>query len=563
VTGSATYDACDSDTISISANNVPSATADKQYSVQREVCGNGEVIVKVLSVSGGLAGLELRASNAPGAIKVGLRTALGTSVQRFVRTSYDGSQSSNNTTALGHQWLKLVRSGGSVITYTSTNGSSWNFAATYTVSLPTCVQASLLVQSINVNTTHTGVFKDLQFSTFTAPAGDTTTVSFDQDTISADAGDTVMICVNIEHPCVCSPTEVDVELEGSGSPHLSGYSTQNLVFDDTSSQKCFSLPINGAWGDHDYTLSLQNISGGNGAEAESLVNLVIRVDGETPPVPFCGVLDSIAFDSSLTLEIEDRFGNGYPLEYIRLPEIVTSSPRLPSFPSCGCDEFDISTGYFNIYFEDCIYTETGFNDPVSGADRREVVCQVFSEIAELIALQTTGTCEEEPQEVNVRILPSQIVTEIGQISILDAEVLGVGSPYNRISYGLKAGFPWLIINSADLPATFLPDIYYRTVRINFEGELNAAYWYELGSNPTSSSGLLDLYTAVWHEALHMLDFRSAILSSTGDYTLYDQHLRFVYPSVPGTPLPIIEETPGQWPFWDHHSVVAPSFHFFI
>ncbi len=565
VTGSATYDACDSDTISISANNVPSATADKQYSVQREVCGDGEVIVKVLSVSGGLAGLELRADNAPGAIKVGLRTALGTSVQRFVRTSTDGSQSSNNTTALGHQWLKLVRSGSSVSTYTSTNGSTWNFAASYTVSLPTCVQASLLVQSVNVNTTHTGVFKDLQFSSFTAPAGDTTTVAFDQDTISANAGDTVMICVNIANPCDCSPTEVDVELQGSASPHLTGYTTETLVFDDTSSQKCFSLSINGAWGDHNYTFSLQNISGGNGAEAGNPENLVIEVDGDDPPVPFCGVLDSITFDSALTLDIVDRFGNAYPIEYIKLPEVVMGGgeSRLDSVPGCGCSEFDISTGYFNIYFEDCIYTESGFNDPVLGADRRRVVCQVFSEIADTIVLQTTGACDELVREVNVRILPSQVVPELGLTTTLDSDVLGVATPYGRPSIGLSVGFPWLIINAADVPATFpSPDNYHGTIRINFEDDVNASYWYGTGSGPSSSSGLTDLYTVVWHEALHMLDFRSSILGNVGAYTLYDQYLRFIYSAAPGTLIPIIEETPGEWPFWIRNMMIDPGSDFY-
>ena len=70
--GSASFEACNPGVISVGANGVPSSSSDVQYMVQREVCGNGELIVLVQSVSGGKAGLELRADNAPGAVKAGL-----------------------------------------------------------------------------------------------------------------------------------------------------------------------------------------------------------------------------------------------------------------------------------------------------------------------------------------------------------------------------------------------------------------------------------------------------------------------------------------------------------
>ncbi|MDZ4680302.1 MAG: hypothetical protein SGI94_07655 [Saprospiraceae bacterium] len=410
VTGSATYDACDSDTISISANNVPSATADKQYSVQREVCGDREVIVKVLSVSGGLAGLELRASNAPGAIKVGLRTVLGTSVQRFVRTSTDGAQSSNNTTAVGHKWLKLVRSGSSGSTYTSQNGSSWNFAATYTISLPTCVQASLLMQSVNVNTTHTGVFKDLQFSSFTAPAGDTTTVSFDQDTISADAGDTVMICVNIEHPCVCSPTEVDVELQGSGSPHLSGYSTQALIFDDTSSQKCFSLPVSGAAGSSTYTFSLENLIGGNGAEAGVPETVVLEVTGER--LSFCGAsFTRTEIHPDSVIAAYDRFGN-----------IYTAYDLEGSGGSRGACA---GPGFFLFDFED-------IGDFT--VEEQNTICEVFDDLSDIIS---------NPLGNNVLIFIKK--------AALEEDVLAQGSAIYPNGCGISYPRAWEVITGPNNP----------------------------------------------------------------------------------------------------------------
>ena len=525
VTGSATYDACDSDTISISANNVPSSTADKQYSVQREVCGDGEVIVKVLSVSGGLAGLELRASNATGAIKVGLRTALGTSVQRFVRTSTDGSQSSNNTTALGHQWLKLVRSGSSVSTYTSTNGSTWNFAATYTVSLPTCVQASLLVQSVNVNTTHTGVFKDLQFSSFTAPAGDTTTVSFDQDTISADAGDTINICLNITNPCICSPTGVEVQLAGSHTPHFVGYQPKNLTFEAEDTTLCFSLPVSNVQVNGYYQFVIDPYTD------DTLNVLITGAGGDSGPVGVCGVEpavfslpDSLTGTSILAMPIKalDRFGNYYPAE------------KLGPSSICGCEN---GSGIFELTFQDvCLDRNYGFDDLTEGLARQEVVCRMFRDLS---ALLNPGNAIPNDL-VNVEIRASN-----GEgVALMEDYQIGVASPIyygGGFEDGIIAGLVEKAIQSKTdpnlglAPFGFTSDSFHGYVRFNFEDfefYLNNTDWV---SNPPGNK---DLYSVALHEALHLLGFASLIdaqdasryskLAEFGSlrcYSKYDTYLR--------------------------------------
>jgi len=551
VTGSATYDACDSDTISISANNVPSSTADKQYSVQREVCGDGEVIVKVLSVSGGLAGLELRASNAAGAIKVGLRTALGTSVQRFVRTSTDGSQSSNTFVALGHQWLKLVRSGSSVSTYTSTNGSTWNFAATYTVSLPTCVQASLLMQSVNVGTTHTGVFKDLQFSSFTAPAGDTTTVSFDQDTISANAGDTVMICVNIANPCDCSPTEVDVELQGSGSPHLSGYSTQTLVFDDTTGQECFPLVISGAAGSANYTLSLDNVSGGNGAETETPASLTIAVTGIDDGSPlYCGVgpiMSNSAFPNETPIAF-DRFGNEYVYsQLITQAGGGSSSSFGPSenlgFGDCDCSDVGIDLELFDLWFEDCSFnTSSGFAAAgQTGEDRRRAMCAVFQYLESIITPNPSICNPNDPRRVNVRIQPSvPLLNYFGDPlpGFTNPKILGYASPYFPRMYfnpGIAHTIPQIIINSGEYPQFASENTMHGMIRMNFDFNWNLDYDTPTEPSPPPLTPVHDFFSASLHEALHMLGFVSSFTipdglrgstnsNNSGLYFSFDQFL---------------------------------------
>ncbi len=519
VTGSATYDACDSDTISISANDVPSSTADKQYSVQREVCGDGEVIVNVLSVSGGLAGLELRASNAPGAIKVGLRTALGTSVQRFVRISTDGAQSSNNTTALGHKWLKLVRSGSSVSTYTSTNGSTWNFAATYTVSLPTCVQASLLVQSVNVNTTHTGVFKDLQFSGFTDPESDPTTVSFDQDTIGAEAGDTLSICLSITNPCICSPTGVDVQLEGSNTPHFVGYQPENLTFEAEDTTLCFLLPVSNVQVNGYYKFVIDPYTD------DTLTVLITGTGGDPGPVGLCGVEPDIySFPGLLNapfVKATDRFGNYYPFE------------KLEVNSGCGCEN---GSGIFELSFQDvCLNRNYGFGDPIEGPARQEVVCRMFRDLS--VLLNPDNELPQDLVKIEIRASEGEGVSE------MDNNVIGVASSIYLTGFeeGVIDGLVAQIIQSGVNPYLGLEDLglvqntYHGYVRFNFEDitfHLNNTSWV---SNP---NGKIDLYTVALHEALHLLGFaplidplsndhysRLANIGSPRCYSKYDTYLR--------------------------------------
>jgi PKD repeat protein len=584
LTGSATYDACNSDTISISANQFPTSSADRQYNVQREVCGDGEVIVKVLSVSGGMAGLELRADNAPGAKKVGLRTALGNLAQRFGRTTTDAAQSSGNVIAGGHRWLKVVRSGSSVSVYTSTNGSNWNFAATYTISLPDCVQATLFMQSINANTTHTGVFNNLQFSGFTNPEGDPTTVAFDQDTISADAGDTVMICVNIVNPCICSPTEVDVELQGSGSPHLSGYSTETLVFEDTTEQLCFPLVISGAAGSANYTLSLEHVSGGNGAEAGTPASLIIAVTGIDDGSPlYCGVaplMSNSAFPNETPIAF-DRFGNEYVYSQLITQAGGGSSSFGPSenlgFSGCNCSDVGIDLDLFDLWFEDCSFdTGSGFAATgQTGEERRRAMCAVFQYLESIITLNPSICNPNGPRRVNVRIQPSIPVSNyFGEPlpGFNNERVLGYASPYfPRLYYnpGIAHTIPQIIINSGEYPQFASENTMHGMIRMNFDFNWNLDY-----NTPTPASTPLapihDFFTVGLHEALHMLGFVSSFTipgglrgstnsNNSGLYFSFDQ---FLFLDRNGGESLILNDSPTDnfplSPLWRFNAAINPA-----
>ena len=272
--GSTQFDACAPGTITITSAGAGSSSADRQYMVQRELCGDGTIDVKIESISNGRAGLEIRADNTPGAIKAGLKTPLSNMLTRYLRNASGTAQSASSINAIGHRWLRLVRSGSNIQLFWSSTGVNWTSAALYTnMALPACARIGIFVES-NVAT---GVFSNLRISGVNIPA---TTFSFAAGSLSADAGEEVQVCVNIANPCACAPASVQVALQGNAAPHLSGFSTQTLQFQSGDTQKCFSLSTADAPGDGSYTLILQNPTGGNDAAIGAQASVSVAVTGE-------------------------------------------------------------------------------------------------------------------------------------------------------------------------------------------------------------------------------------------------------------------------------------------
>lgn len=543
--GSASFEACNPGVISVGANGVPSSSSDVQYMVQREVCGNGELIVLVQSVSGGKAGLELRADNAPGAVKAGLKTNLSNFVDRIVRTQPNAAESSQQLSAPGRPWLKIVRNGNSVITYTSSNGSNWTQAAAYTLSLPTCIQAGVLMQSVNNATTHTGTFSNLTFSGFSLPSGPATTLSFAADTLQANAGDTVQVCVNITDPCACSPSSVQVALQGSGSPHLAAYSTQTLQFQNGDTQKCFSLPAAAAPGNGTYILSLQNATGGNGASAVTPNSVVINITNTDDDVALlhCGLappMDRSAFPDEYTIAF-DHFGNEYSYSQL-LSQTSSSNSLLPSsnlgFPECDCEDLGIDLNIFDLFFEDCLFdTGEGFAAPGQlGEDRRRTLCAVYQYLETLIATNTSLCVPGVQRIVNIRVQPSIQLTGYfgGLLPEMEENVQGYASayyPYTTLP-GISQGMPQIIINSGEYPASVTAQMMHGFMRINFNFDWHTNF--EENIPGVTTTPLFDLYTVGLHEALHLLGFASSFLnddavlpgsgSNAGRYFPFDRFL---------------------------------------
>ncbi|MBL7792678.1 MAG: T9SS type A sorting domain-containing protein [Saprospiraceae bacterium] len=61
-----------------------------------------------------------------------------------------------------HTWLRLVRSGNNFTAYSSTNGTTWvQFGQTVTISMNSCIQVGLFVESLNNTTTTQATFDNV------------------------------------------------------------------------------------------------------------------------------------------------------------------------------------------------------------------------------------------------------------------------------------------------------------------------------------------------------------------------------------------------------------------
>lgn len=415
-TGYAAYDVCDPVSVDITTTAYSySTTADEQYFVFRELCGDGELIVELngLVPSTGRYGIEFRSGTEPGGMKFGLKkSGTGNSLTKMSRTTIDGAASITTVVKPFVHWLKITRVGDQFIAYTSLSGSSWSQVYAVTISMDECIVGGMLAHGPNIATSVSGSFDNISFV-------------------------------------------------------------------------------------------------GDGGLSELL---------------FCGwKTRSTPVDSS-SVEFADRFGNLYTREEITISKDYSSqSNGEKSFSGCDCAEFGINPGYFDLWFEDCEYTTTGFNDPVLGEDRRKVACQVFAEIAQTIELASVGGCDYDPdRKVNIRFIPSE---QVGGISgpVLDLGILGESSPIYLEIKERQDGLPWRIINSGELQNDW-EHLYHGEIRLNFEP--GAGTWWANSTSPPPPTEI-DLYSVLWHEAIHTLGFVSQAITENF-YTRFDKFLFLNY-----------------------------------
>jgi hypothetical protein len=161
--GAAGYKACSfNGSFTVSANGFSTSSLDVLHFTSQQLCGNGEITVRVMAVSGGgWAGVMMRESLSPVAKKVVLKTQLSSMIRREIRTVQTAPASILNFNRPQHVWLRLVRDGSTFTGYTSLNGTTWSFAFSATVSMAGCIQLGVFSESINVNTTTTATFSNI------------------------------------------------------------------------------------------------------------------------------------------------------------------------------------------------------------------------------------------------------------------------------------------------------------------------------------------------------------------------------------------------------------------
>ena len=219
-------------------------------------------------------------------------------------------------------------------------------------------------------------------------------------------------------------------------------------------------------------------------------------------------IDSLNQDS--TAFVFDRFGNPSSIQ-----DITKSEEELQKITSC-------QAGFFNMTFEDD-GTGIGFDDPVEGPARRNVLCQVFTDLSELIA-PAVNPCDGTLPVVEIQVKPSITDTTTG--------VLGAASPYYRTcgNSGIIHSEVFKTINGGVNSLINIGGTFHGYIIINFSGTFN---WHlDLDTLPPGNK--YDLYSLIIHEAIHSLGFASLINfdgtskltgTSPGFYSKYDTWLR--------------------------------------
>ena len=208
--------------------------------------------------------------------------------------------------------------------------------------------------------------------------------------------------------------------------------------------------------------------------------------------------------------VYDRFGTPHDLR-----EIVADSNAAPVNSNALAKHSQTicsNTGYFELWFEDgCGMTD--LNDPTETA-RRDVICQVFSDLAAFIIPADPTT--------KVRIWIRDFDFSNPSAS---PDVLGTGTPYYTLAAGLSNGSIldnqiWKTINSgidaySDIASPVVVNsnislnYYHGCVAFDFNN--GVPFHTDLYNAPGGISA--DLYTVALHEICHALGFHSLVNTS--------------------------------------------------
>lgn len=134
---------------------------DESYSVYKSLTGDGQIVARVASQTNtndwAKAGLVIKAAPKDGSAyaSVMLTPANGVRMQNTFYTDIDGGA------ATAPRWLKLTRTGPTITTYTSSNGTSWTQIGTASLDLPSTAMIGLFALSGDPGQTGTATFDNV------------------------------------------------------------------------------------------------------------------------------------------------------------------------------------------------------------------------------------------------------------------------------------------------------------------------------------------------------------------------------------------------------------------
>lgn len=141
--------------------------SDKATFVYQELCGDGQLTAQLTDINRyGYAGLMARESLDPDARRAGLLKNYSTRrVRREYRAEYGGIVAQRLSNRSRVEWLRIVRTGNKIKSYTSTNGSSWRLLYQVTFSnLEDCIYLGMMTYSLNSSAKVEATFENVTLS---------------------------------------------------------------------------------------------------------------------------------------------------------------------------------------------------------------------------------------------------------------------------------------------------------------------------------------------------------------------------------------------------------------
>lgn len=130
-----------------------------------QLCGDGEIIAQVTEVNGnGWAGISMREDLNPGAKMLQLNIDGSFLTKRELRQSTGGVAFTHSFQTVGHNWLRLTRTGNQFGAYRSTDGINWSVVLVTSISMTTCIEVGLITENNTPTGSVTGTFESVSIN---------------------------------------------------------------------------------------------------------------------------------------------------------------------------------------------------------------------------------------------------------------------------------------------------------------------------------------------------------------------------------------------------------------